>query len=196
MTDLLGIVGSVSDPSKTRTAIEAALAGAAERDGVETDVLHLAEYDLDVADGRSLDEYRGDTAAALDLVVDADAYLVGTPVYRESYSGALKNLFDLIPRGMWAADVAPLANSAVGLVATGATDHHYLSIDQELRPVMGFFGAHAVGGGVYANGDHFDDYRLADEEVEERLADLGRATVDLARAIDGSDALSALGPQF
>lgn len=196
MTDLLGVVGSVSNPSKTRAAVETALEGASEAHDAETDVIHLAEYDLETADGRSLSEYDGDTAEALDRIIDADAYVFGTPVYRGSYSGALKNLFDLIPRGMWQADVAPLANSAVGLVATGATDHHYLAVDQELRPVMGFFGAHAVGGSVYAQSDHFEEHELTDDDVRERLETLGAATIDLSRAVAERAALSALGPQF
>lgn len=193
---VLGIVGSVSTDSRTRTAVETALEAVADTDGVTTELLHLAEYDIDTADGRQLDEYTGDTAAALDLVVESDAYVIGSPVYRASYSGALKNLFDMIPRGMWQADVAPLANSAVGLVATGASPHHYLSIDEQLRPVMAFFGAHSVGGGVYAHSDQIDEGRVVDDDVHERLEQLGTATVELSRAIDRSEQLSELGPQF
>lgn len=197
MSDVLGIVGSLSSPSNTRTAVEVALDAAEAERGVETGVLHLAEYDLDPADGRSLDEYAGDTAEALERIVESSAYVVGTPVYRASYSGVLKNLFDMIPRGMWQADVAPLANSAVGLVGTGATPHHYLVVEKELAPVLSFFGAHVVGSGVYAHGDHYgDEHNLVDDTVRERLRTLGVATVDLLRAIDDSDALSGLGPQF
>jgi len=142
MTDqtLLGIVGSVSADSRTRTAVEVALDAAVDRHDIETDVLHLADYDLATADGRGIDNYEGDTAEALELIVEADAYVVGTPVYRGSYSGALKNLLDMVPRGQWQGDVAPFENAAVGLVATGATDHHFLAVDQELRPAFAFFG--------------------------------------------------------
>jgi len=197
MTDrtLLGIVGSVSADSRTRTAVEVALDAAADRHDVETEVLHLADYDLaTAADGRGIDNYEGDTAEALELVVEADAYVVGTPVYRGSYSGALKNLLDMVPRGQWQGDVAPFENAAVGLVATGATDHHFLAVDQELRPVFAFFGAHTVGGATYASGDDFEDGELVDEEIRERLATLGEATVELSAAIDNSEALGSLGP--
>lgn len=194
MTDVLGIAGSVSESSKTRAAVETALEGT--DDDVETGVLHLAEYDLVTADGRPLDEYEGDTAEALERIVESDAYVVGTPVYRGSCSGALKNLLDMVPRGMWAADVAPLADSAVGLVATGATNHHYLAVDQELRPLLAFFGAHTVGGAVYANDDHFEDAAVVDDDVAERLRTLGRATVELSAAVESGDALAELGPQF
>ncbi|GAA0653667.1 NADPH-dependent FMN reductase [Salarchaeum japonicum] len=194
MTHVLGIVGSVSEESKTKAAVERALGGAPA--DAETSLLHLAEYDLDTADGRGLENYTGDTADALQRVVDADAYVVGTPVYRGSCSGLLKNFLDMVPRGIWAADVAPFEDAAVGLVATGATDHHYLAIDQELRPLFGFFGAHTVGGAVYASDDDFDDYDLADDDIGARLETLGAATVELDAAIGASDALAALGPQF
>ncbi|MDZ5810476.1 NAD(P)H-dependent oxidoreductase [Halorubrum sp. AD140] len=191
---LLGIVGSVSADSRTRTAVEVALEAAADTHGVDTDVLHLADYDLAVADGRGIDNHEGDTADALAQIVEADAYVVGTPVYRGSYSGALKNLLDMVPRGEWQGDVAPFENAAVGLVATGASDHHFLAVDQELRPAFAFFGAHAVGGATYASGDDFDGRELVDETVRERLATLGEATVELAAAIDESAALADLGP--
>jgi FMN reductase len=191
---LLGIVGSVSADSRTRTAVEIALDAAAERDGVRTDLLHLADYDLATADGRGIGDHEGDTAAALELIVEADAYVVGTPVYRGSYSGALKNLLDMVPRGEWQGDVAPFENAAVGLVATGATDHHFLAVDQELRPAFAFFGAHTVGGATYATGADFEAGDLVDEAVRERLATLGAATVDLAAAVEESAALGSLGP--
>lgn len=191
---LLGIVGSVSDDSRTRTAVEVALEAAADAYDVRTEVLHLAEYDLATADGRGIDAHEGDTADALDLIVDADAYVVGTPVYRGSYSGALKNLLDMVPRGGWQGDVAPFENAAVGLVATGATDHHFLAVDQELRPAFAFFGSHTVGGAAYATGSAFEDGALVDEALRERLALLGEATVELSAAIAEGDALRSLGP--
>lgn len=196
MSKLLGIAGSVSTPSKTRTAIEIALQAAAEEFDIETELLHLAEYELDTADGRKLNEYSGDTARALELIINSEAYLIGTPVYRGSYSGVLKNLFDLIPRGKWQSDQAPLENRPVGLVATGATDHHYLSVSQELGPIASFFGSYPVGGGIYINASQFDGKKITDEEIVQRLQILGKSTVELSKYIDESTFLSSLGPQF
>lgn len=196
MSDLLGIVGSVSQPSKTKTAIETALQAAADEYDIDTELLHLAEYDLETADGRKLDEYTGDTSRALDLIINSDSYLIGTPVYRGSYSGVLKNLFDLIPRGKWQSDHAPLENRPVGLVATGATDHHYLSVSQELGPIASFFGSYQVGGGVYINNSQFEDNEIVDDEIIQRLQTLGKSTVELSQYINDSTFLSSLGPQF
>jgi FMN reductase len=196
MNDLLGIVGSISSPSNTRAAVEVALEAAEAEFGVSTRVLHLADYKIDTADGRKLEQYSGDTADALDQIINSKAYIIGTPVYRGSYSGLLKNLFDLIPRGKWQSDKAPLENRAVGLIATGATAHHYLSIAQELGPVLNFFGSHLVGSGVYAESSHFKDNKLTDDDIRQRLATLGKATVELSLAVEKSQFLSELGPQF
>jgi len=196
MSTLLGIVGSPTSPSKTRTAVEIALQAAANEYDVETEILHLSEYDLDIADGRKVGEFNGDTARAQKLVINSDAFLIGTPVYRGSYSGALKNLFDLVPRGKWQSPEAPLENRPVGLIATGATDHHFLSIAQELGPIISFFGSYQVGGGVYVNSSQFNEHTIADEEIIQRLETLGKATIEFSQFIDKSSHLSQLGPQF
>lgn len=60
--------------------------------------------------------------------------------------------------------------------------------------MFAFFGAHTVGGATYASGDDFEDGELVDEEIRERLATLGEATVELSAAIDNSEALGSLGP--
>lgn len=196
MSQLLGISGSISNPSKTKRATETALRGAGEEFDIVTKTLHLGEYDIATADGRKLDEYSGDTAKALDLIINSDAFLIGTPVYRGSCSGLLKNLLDLIPRGKWQSDKAPLEGRPIGLIATGATDHHFLSVAQELGPIASFFGAHQVGSGVYVNGSQFEGDRIIDEDVIRRLQNLGKATVELSRAINKSSFLSQFGPQF
>lgn len=196
MSKLLGIVGSISKSSKTRIAIETALQAAQDEFGIETNILHLTEYDIEAADGRKLEEYSGDTSKALKLILNSDAFLIGTPVYRGSYSGILKNLLDLIPRGKWQSDKAPLENRAVGLIATGATNHHYLSVSQTLGPIASFFGSHQVGSGVYVNGSQFEDNKIVDSSVIQRLETLGKATVELSKAIANKQYLAELGPQF
>jgi len=196
MTDVLGIVGSISSPSKTRTAVESVLEGDNQQDA-NVDLLHLGEYDIDTADERVLSDYDGDTATVLEAIVRSDAFVIGTPVYRGSYSGLLKNVFDMIPRGQWQADVAPLEGSAVALVATGATSHHYLIIDTALRPLMAFFGSYVVGGS-YLHDGHFrgtdQGYTIIENQIQNRLEAVGSATTDLATAIEESESLSELGP--
>ena len=116
----------------------------------------------------------GDTRTAIDQAVDADALIIGTPMYRGGYTGRLKNLFDVLPNDA-------LAGKPIGLVATGGTDHHFLALEHELKPLAGFFRAWAVPGVVYANNTHFTGGELTDEGVRQRLDDLADTVVTFAR---------------
>ncbi|MGP3776335.1 NADPH-dependent FMN reductase [Streptomyces sp. SDT5-1] len=70
---------------------------------------------------------------AADLVARADGLVVGTPVYKASYSGVLKALFDLLPQ-------YALAGKTVLPLATGGSAAHVLAIDYALRPVLSSMG--------------------------------------------------------
>jgi NAD(P)H-dependent FMN reductase len=86
-------------------------------------------------------------------------------VYRGSFTGALKNLLDLTP-------VEALRGKPVGLVAMGATLHHYLGVDWHLRAVLAWFGALVLPTSVYLESAHFKDGRLADDAARAALSQL------------------------
>ncbi len=178
---LLAINGSLTPPpSRTRVVLDVALAGARAYDpGVETEVLELRDFALEFCDGRSLDKYNADTRRALALVEEADAYLVATPVYRATYTGALKNFFDLVPNDPNGHD--PLHGKVVGLLATGGSDHHYLVLEHQLRPLFGFFGAYTPTRAIYASSKDFDAQKQVQGKLVEELTLLGQEVVIQAR---------------
>lgn len=186
---LLGINGSVTKNSRTGVVVHTVLDAAAEAyPEIETELLDLGQYDIVFCDGRDPCDYMGDTKIVIEKVVAADALIVGTPVYRASYTGALKNLCDLIPNDA-------LTGKAVGLVATGGSDHHLLALEYALRPVISFFRAHTVPGTVYAQNQHFDaGKRLVAPDVIARAEKLGRDTVELAYRLKGAAGEQLAGP--
>ena len=179
---LLAIHGTVTRPGRLYQAIQAALSGLdepphPEGEGIRAETLHLGDYRISFADGRPLSGYDDDTQAVVERVMAADIYLIATPVFRASFTGALKNLLDHVP-------VEGLQGKACGLIGMGATDHHYLSIDAQLRPVMAWFGAHVAPGMVYLQSRHFQDGQLADPQAISDLQSLARSVVALHRSID------------
>ena len=186
---LLAIHGTVTRPGRLYQAVEAALSGLDRQDSPAVDTLHLGDYRISFADGRPLSGYDDDTQAVVERVVAADMYLIATPVFRASFTGALKNLLDHVP-------VEGMQGKACGLIGMGATDHHYLSIDAQLRPVMAWFGAHVVPGMVYLQSRHFQDGQLTDPQAVADLESLARSVVALHRAVadgglDGPSPLAA-----
>ena len=114
--------------------------------------------------------------AALAAIEGADALIVGTPIYKGSYSGLFKHLFDF---------VAPeaLLGTPVVLAATGGGRRHALAVEHQLRPLFGFFGALALPTSVYASDEDFTDGALSDPTTLARVS----------RAADELTALAKLG---
>ena len=85
---LLGISGSLTRGGSTRTAIDCALRAAQQRyPEISTAVLDLRDVTLAFCDGRPLHEYTDDTPRAVAMIQAADAYIIGTPIYRGAYTG-------------------------------------------------------------------------------------------------------------
>ncbi len=180
MSRLVAVVGSVTPPGRLNRAVELAVELAAATPGCSAALLNLADHRLSFADGRPLDQLGDDSAHVVGDIAAADAVLLATPVYRGSMTGALKNLLDLTP-------VDALRSKPVGIVAMGATLHHYLGVDWHLRAVLAWFGALVLPTSVYLESAHFKDGRLADPAARAALEDLVSGL--LALASQGRDKL-------
>ncbi len=143
MTKLVAILGSVTPPGRLLTATRWMLDAARdETNDPETHLINLADCRVAFADGRPPEQYGDDTASVVQRVRDADCAIVASPVYRGSFTGALKNLLDHLP-------IESLMGKPVGIVAMGATAHHYLGVDWHLRDVLAWFGAVVLPTSVY-----------------------------------------------
>jgi FMN reductase len=172
------LVGAATPPGRLAAAIDAAaLAIRGALPEVEVDMMNLAETAIETCDGRPLDQYGAATRAAVDRIATAAAVLIAAPVYRASFPGFLKNLLDIAP-------VAALQGKPAGIVAMGASPHHYLSVDWQLRQVLGWFGALVAPTAVYLTGADFRDGALASGTAQQDLAALGETLLIMARALD------------
>jgi FMN reductase len=181
---LLAVVGSVTPPGRLRRAVQ----GAVERvrpSVAAADVIDLGERQISLADGREPDSFGDDTGAVVEAVNRADVLVFATPVYRGSMTGALKNVFDLLP-------VPALQAKVVALVAMGSSDHHFLGADRHMRDVLTFFGALVVPVSAYLTGADFVD-GVPVERAAQALDELVDGAAGLAAAV-GVDELGELGP--
>jgi FMN reductase len=175
---LVAVVGSVTPPGRLSQAMELALEIASTRSDCSASLVNLADYRISFADGRPLDRLEDDSAHVVGQIVAADAVLLASPVYRGSFTGALKNLLDLAP-------VEALRGKPVGIVAMGATLHHYLGVDWHLRAVLAWFGALVLPTSVYLESAHFKDGKLADSNARTSLFDLVHGLLTLAGSVRG-----------
>jgi FAD reductase [NAD(P)H] len=143
---------------------------------VETELLDLKNYNLEFCDGRDVSQYSEETRKVIDIVTSADFYIIGTPIFQASLTGSLKNLFDLMP-------VSVFRNKVMGFIATGGTYQHYLVIENQVKPIAGYFRAYTAPGYVYVHNDHFNkENEIIDQDVLKRIANLAHEVVDMNRA--------------
>ncbi len=185
-TRLIAIVGSVTPPGRLLTATRWLLDNArASRDDLEVELINLADKKIAFADGRPPEQYNDDTAEIVASVSGADGVIIASPVYRGSFTGALKNLLDHLP-------LESLAGKPVGIVAMGATQHHFLGVDWHLRDVLAWFGALLVPTGVYLASADFVDGQPG-ESAKQDLKDLADAVIKLKDVAPAAG--SFLGPR-
>src|SRR5215218_3629701 len=160
---VVGIAGNLKRPSRTRALVEAVAAALAHRREIDLSVYDL----LDAGPGLGAAYARGDltpeAARVVEAIETADALIVGTPVYKGSYTGLFKHLFDLV-------DPGALANKPVALMATGGGPRHALMVEHQLRPLFGFFTALTVPPAVYACDPDFHGVVLVEEQTLECVA--------------------------
>jgi len=170
---IVGVSGNLGRPSKTRALVETIVgraAGRLEGRGVVFDVSELAPG---FGGATEIEDLAPAARGALAEIIAADALVVASPVYKGSYTGLFKHLFDLIPP-------EGLAGKPVLLAATGGGDRHALVIEHQLRPLFGFFEAATLPTGVYASGRDFEDGEPTAPALLERIA---RAVDQLANHV-------------
>ena len=89
---------------------------------------------------------RFDSPKVIDLlqqVANADGLVIATPVYKASFSGALKTVLDLLPE-------RALAHKIVLPIATGGSIAHMLAVDYALKPVLSALKAQELLHGIFA----------------------------------------------
>ena len=173
MTRIVALSGSLSRPSRTRalvTAIAERIAdGRPAGTDVRVDVVDIAELASALAGVTSFERLPAPVAAAQDLLTQADVVVLGSPVYKGSYSGLFKHFIDLL-------DPTRLRGKVAVLAATGGSDRHALVLEHQWRPLASFLELHTVPAGVYVRDSEFEQYQLAADRVA------SQARIELAAA--------------
>ena len=160
---VVAVSGGLQRPSRTLVLVEEILA--ALNDLLPIDI-RLIELGL-LAPGLGRSVYRNqvpsDLEAHLKAIETADALVVASPVFRASYTGLFKHLFDLVHQDA-------LVDIPVLLAATGGSDRHALVIEHHLRPLFSFFQARTLPIGVYASERNFTGYTLTSPALRDRIA--------------------------
>ncbi|WP_201842747.1 FMN reductase [Microvirga zambiensis] len=160
---IVGLSGSPRRPSKTSTLVELVAAEVLNRAQARLEIFDLVDAGPGLGAALQRPNLTLPAARIIDAIEQADALIVGTPVYKGAYTGLFKHVFDLV-------DPRALIGKPVLLTATGGGPRHALVVEHALRPLFGFFEALTVPTAVYASDADFVDGQLNDADVLVRVS--------------------------
>ncbi len=161
--NVVAISGGLQRPSRTLALTDAIVAALGAALPIDTRLIELGEIGGRLAGALTRAQVPADLEALIRAIETADALVVASPVYRASYTGIFKHLFDLVRHDA-------LVDVPVLLAATGGSERHALVIDHQLRPLFSFFQARTLPIGVYASESDFDRYDIANPALRARIA--------------------------
>lgn len=171
---IVGLSGSKIG-HKTRTAMDYTFRALKDKyPDIEATLIDLAEYDVRFSDGRQYLEYEGDTRYVAKTLMDADAIIIGTPVFQASIPATLKNVFDLLPVGAFRDKVA-------GILVTAGSSKHYLIAEQQLKPILAYMKAQIVQTYVFIEEKDFYREKIINDDILYRIDRLVEDTVLLTK---------------
>ena len=170
---VVGISGSPSPNSRSRLLVAKTLEHLSGL-GVEESLIDLLDLPADALLARRWSDSAVDEA--IKQVGQANILVLGTPVYRATYSGQLKAFFDLFPQ-------EALKGRVVGLIATGAGGAHALAVDHGLRPLVASLRGLSASNGLYLTDKQIPDKTQVPEEVDGQVKELAEELYKLATGL-------------
>lgn len=167
---IVGISGNLASPSRTLSLVAVTADRIAREAGGTARVLDISDL-YGLGETRSRAGAPPAVEAALKAVEQADLLVIGSPVYKGSYTGLFKHFIDFI-------DYRSLIGTPVALLATGGSDRHALVIEHQLRPLFAFFQAQVLGTGIFLTEHDFSDGEITDAVLKARFDQLVRESVE------------------
>ena len=134
--------------------------------------INLSTDKIDCFEGPEAD-YSDVTKQAAKDIMDADIWLVGTPIYNSFFSSSLKNLFEYVNYKKTEGKVAGMAILASGNI--GFTDVQTL-----LTQLMSYFRVITNPKAVFMTADTIENDSVVDEDAKSRLKEMVDGTLEIA----------------
>ena len=148
----------------------------AKEKNTDTKFINLSEGGIDYYSGPEL-EYNEKTKQAAQDIMDADVWLIGTPIYNSFFSSALKNLFEYVNYKKTAGKTAGIAILASGNIG-------FVFVQTLLNQLMTYFRVTTNPTAVFMTADMIKDEKIIDENAKERLKELVDKTLAIASKLN------------
>jgi len=138
----------------------------------DTKFINLSMDKIDCYEGPDGD-YSEVTKQATKDIMEADVWLIGTPIYNSFFSSALKNLFEYVNYKKTAGKIAGLAILASGNIG-------FIDVQTLLTQLMSYFRVITNPKAVFITVDMLKDAKVVDVDAKIRMKELVDGTISIA----------------
>lgn len=139
---------------------------------VDTELINLSDGQIECYKG-SEEEYNECTKNAANSIMDADVWLIGSPIYNSFFSSALKNLFEYINYKKTEGKVAGMAILAAGNIG-------FIDVQTLITQLLSYFRVVTNPKAVFLTTESISENTISNDEDKKRLRELVDETLKMA----------------
>ena len=138
----------------------------------DTKLINLSDGNIDCYKGFD-EEYNEETKTAANDIMDADIWLIGTPIYNSFFSSALKNLFEYV-------NYKKTEGKVAGMVILGAGSISFVNVQTLITQLLSYFRVITNPKAVFLTTESIKENSVLDEEAQIRLKEMVDGTLEMA----------------
>lgn len=138
----------------------------------DTKLINLSEGQIECYRGPD-EEYNEATKIAANDIMDADVWLIGSPIYNSFFSSSLKNLFEYINYKKTDGKVAGMAILASGSIG-------FIDVQTLITQLLSYFRVITNPKAVFLTTDSVKENNILDTDAQNRLKEMVDETLAIA----------------
>jgi len=138
----------------------------------DTKFINLSEGQIECYRGPD-EEYNESTKTAADDIMDADVWLIGSPIYNSFFSSSLKNLFEYVNYKKTAGKVAGMAILASGNIG-------FVNVQTLITQLLSYFRVITNPKAVFLTTESIEENSVSDVDAQNRLKEMVDETLEIA----------------
>ena len=138
----------------------------------DTKLINLSENQIEYYRGPDI-EYNQATKDAANDIMDADVWLIGSPIYNSFFSSALKNLFEYV-------NYKKTAGKVAGITILAAGDIGFINVQNIITQLLSYFRVITNPKAVFLTTKSVVDGAIVDEDIQNRLKEMVDETLAIA----------------
>jgi NAD(P)H-dependent FMN reductase len=138
----------------------------------DTKLINLSEGQIEYYRGPDI-EYNETTKMAASDIMDADVWLIGSPIYNSFFSSALKNLFEYI-------DYKKTPGKVAGITILAAGNIGFVNVQTLITQLLSYFRVITNPKAVFLTTESVSNNSITDEDVQNRLKEMVDETLEIA----------------